>query len=74
MLGLGLCVFDVGVRVMLWLWLFYMLGHMCANIFLKYLLDICVFLIIVGMGRTCVYVHHVDKEAFLKGNIGAEPG
>ena len=38
---------------------------MCANIFLKYLLDICVFLIIVGMGRTCVYVHHVDKEAFL---------
>ena len=46
-----------------------MLGHMCANIFLKYLLDICVFLIIVGMGRTCVYVHHVDKEAFLKGNV-----
>ncbi|KAE8769917.1 hypothetical protein D1007_58416 [Hordeum vulgare] len=22
-----------------------------------------------GMGRTCVYVHHVDKDAFLKGNI-----
>ncbi|KAE8786790.1 hypothetical protein D1007_39372 [Hordeum vulgare] len=21
------------------------------------------------MGRTCVYVHHVDKDAFLKGNI-----
>ena len=51
MLGLGLCVFDVGVRVMLCLWLLYMLGHMCANIFVKYLLDICVFLIIVGMGR-----------------------
>ncbi len=50
-----------------------MLGHMCANIFLKYLLDICVFLIIVGMGRTCVYVHHVDKEAFLKGNVETDP-
>ena len=41
-------MFDVGVRVMLWLWLFYMLGHMCANIFLKYLLDICVFFIRVN--------------------------
>ena len=50
-----------------------MLGHMCANIFLKYLLDICVFLIIIGMGRTCVYIHHVDKEAFLKGNVEADP-
>ena len=44
-----------------------------ANIFVKYLVDICVFLIIVGMGRTCVYVHHVDKEAFLKGNVEADP-
>ena len=50
-----------------------MLGHMCANIFLKYLLDICVFLIIVGMGRTCVYVPHVDREAFLKGNVETDP-
>ena len=50
-----------------------MLGHMCANIFVKYLLGICVFLIIVGMGRTCVYVHHVDKEAFLKGNVEPDP-
>lgn len=33
----------------------------------------CVVLIIVGMGRTCVYVHHVDKEAFLKGNIEPDP-
>ena len=70
MLGLGLCVFDVGVRVMLWLglWLLF-----CANIFVMYLLDIRVFLIIVGMGRTCVYVHHVDKEAFLKGNVEPDP-
>ena len=30
-------------------------------------------LIIVGMGRTCVYVHHVDKEAFLKGNVEPDP-
>ena len=45
----------------------------CANIFVKYLLDICVFFIIVGMGRTCVYVHHVDKEAFLKGNVETDP-
>ncbi|KAE8782190.1 hypothetical protein D1007_44478 [Hordeum vulgare] len=26
-----------------------------------------------GMGRTCVYVHHVDKDAFLKGNIDPDP-
>ncbi|KAE8815283.1 hypothetical protein D1007_07419 [Hordeum vulgare] len=26
-----------------------------------------------GMGRTCVYVHHVDKDAFLKGNIDLDP-
>ena len=25
------------------------------------------------MGRTCVYVHHVDKEAFLKGNVEPDP-
>ncbi|KAE8789744.1 hypothetical protein D1007_36049 [Hordeum vulgare] len=25
------------------------------------------------MGRTCVYVHHVDKDAFLKGNIDPNP-
>ncbi|KAE8783597.1 hypothetical protein D1007_42897 [Hordeum vulgare] len=25
------------------------------------------------MGRTCVYVHHVDKDAFLKGNIDLDP-
>ncbi|KAE8809169.1 hypothetical protein D1007_14213 [Hordeum vulgare] len=25
------------------------------------------------MGRTCVYVHHVDKDAFLKGNIVPDP-
>ncbi|KAE8809011.1 hypothetical protein D1007_14438 [Hordeum vulgare] len=25
------------------------------------------------MGRTCVYVHHVDKDAFLKGNIDPDP-
>ncbi|KAE8798499.1 hypothetical protein D1007_26174 [Hordeum vulgare] len=25
------------------------------------------------MGRTCVYVHHVDKDAFLKGNIDRDP-
>ena len=31
------------------------------------------FIIIVGMGRTCVYVHHVDKEAFLKGNVEPDP-
>ncbi|KAE8776031.1 hypothetical protein D1007_51361 [Hordeum vulgare] len=24
-------------------------------------------------GRTCVYVHHVDKDAFLKGNIDPDP-
>lgn len=43
-----------------------MLWHMyfVQIFFVKYLLDICVFFIIVGMGRTCVYVHHVDKEAF----------
>jgi hypothetical protein len=33
----------------------------------------CVVLIILGMGRTCVYVHHVDKDAFLKGNIEPDP-
>ena len=27
----------------------------------------------LGMGRTCVYVHHVDKDAFLKGNIDPDP-
>ncbi|KAE8784035.1 hypothetical protein D1007_42395 [Hordeum vulgare] len=27
----------------------------------------------IGMGRTCVYVHHVDKDAFLKGNIDPDP-
>ncbi|KAE8795952.1 hypothetical protein D1007_29145 [Hordeum vulgare] len=26
-----------------------------------------------GMGRTCVYVHHVDKDVFLKGNIDPDP-
>ncbi|KAE8820630.1 hypothetical protein D1007_01380 [Hordeum vulgare] len=26
-----------------------------------------------GMGRTCVYVHHMDKDAFLKGNIDPDP-
>ncbi|KAE8775056.1 hypothetical protein D1007_52496 [Hordeum vulgare] len=26
-----------------------------------------------GMGRTRVYVHHVDKDAFLKGNIDPDP-
>ncbi|KAE8793809.1 hypothetical protein D1007_31553 [Hordeum vulgare] len=26
-----------------------------------------------GMGRTCAYVHHVDKDAFLKGNIDPDP-
>ncbi|KAE8771770.1 hypothetical protein D1007_56315 [Hordeum vulgare] len=26
-----------------------------------------------GMERTCVYVHHVDKDAFLKGNIDPDP-
>ncbi|KAE8821413.1 hypothetical protein D1007_00556 [Hordeum vulgare] len=26
-----------------------------------------------GMGITCVYVHHVDKDAFLKGNIDPDP-
>ncbi|KAE8801126.1 hypothetical protein D1007_23340 [Hordeum vulgare] len=26
-----------------------------------------------GMGRTSVYVHHVDKDAFLKGNIDPDP-
>ncbi|KAE8819685.1 hypothetical protein D1007_02345 [Hordeum vulgare] len=26
-----------------------------------------------GMGRTCVYVHHVDKDAFLNGNIDPDP-
>ncbi|KAE8772120.1 hypothetical protein D1007_55925 [Hordeum vulgare] len=25
------------------------------------------------MGRTCVYIHHVDKDAFLKGNIDLDP-
>ncbi|KAE8790386.1 hypothetical protein D1007_35346 [Hordeum vulgare] len=25
------------------------------------------------MGRTCVYIHHVDKDAFLKGNIDPDP-
>ncbi|KAE8801698.1 hypothetical protein D1007_22734 [Hordeum vulgare] len=25
------------------------------------------------MGRTCVYVHHMDKDAFLKGNIDPDP-
>ena len=25
------------------------------------------------MERTCVYVHHVDKDAFLKGNIESDP-
>ncbi|KAE8788107.1 hypothetical protein D1007_37892 [Hordeum vulgare] len=25
------------------------------------------------MGRTCVYVHHVDKDAFLKDNIDLDP-
>ncbi|KAE8800879.1 hypothetical protein D1007_23589 [Hordeum vulgare] len=25
------------------------------------------------MGRTCVYVHHVDKDAFLNGNIDPDP-
>ncbi|KAE8806092.1 hypothetical protein D1007_17770 [Hordeum vulgare] len=25
------------------------------------------------MGRTCVYVHHVDNDAFLKGNIDPDP-
>ncbi|KAE8809135.1 hypothetical protein D1007_14313 [Hordeum vulgare] len=25
------------------------------------------------MGRTCVYFHHVDKDAFLKGNIDPDP-
>ena len=45
----------------------------CASIFVKYLFDICVSLIIVGMGRTCVYVNHVDKEAFVKGNVEPDP-
>ncbi|KAE8810672.1 hypothetical protein D1007_12600 [Hordeum vulgare] len=27
----------------------------------------------VCMGRTCVYVHHVDKDAFLKSNIDPDP-
>ncbi|KAE8801717.1 hypothetical protein D1007_22756 [Hordeum vulgare] len=27
----------------------------------------------LGMGRTCVYVHHVDKDAFLKCNIDPDP-
>ncbi|KAE8769808.1 AT-hook motif nuclear-localized protein 9-like [Hordeum vulgare] len=26
-----------------------------------------------SMGRTCVYVHHVDKDAFLKSNIDPDP-
>ncbi|XP_048556496.1 uncharacterized protein LOC125537234 [Triticum urartu] len=26
-----------------------------------------------GMGRTCVFVHHGDKDAFLKGNIEPDP-
>ncbi|KAE8805488.1 hypothetical protein D1007_18411 [Hordeum vulgare] len=25
------------------------------------------------MGRTCVYVHHMDKDTFLKGNIDPDP-
>ncbi|KAE8810066.1 hypothetical protein D1007_13273 [Hordeum vulgare] len=27
----------------------------------------------IGMRRTCVYIHHVDKDAFLKGNIDPDP-
>ncbi|KAE8791564.1 hypothetical protein D1007_34022 [Hordeum vulgare] len=27
----------------------------------------------LGMGRPCVYLHHVDKDAFLKGNIDPDP-
>ncbi|KAE8767796.1 hypothetical protein D1007_60807 [Hordeum vulgare] len=30
-------------------------------------------LMATGMGRTCVYIHHVDKDAFLKGNIDPDP-
>ena len=33
----------------------------------------CVFGMLIGMGRTCVYVHHGDKDAFLKGNIEPDP-
>src|SRR3954471_2381304 len=28
---------------------------------------------LIGMGRTCVFVRHGDKDAFLKGNIEPDP-
>ena len=28
---------------------------------------------LIGMGRTCVFVHHGDKDAFLKGNKEPDP-
>jgi len=28
---------------------------------------------LIGMRKTCVFVHHGDKEAFLKGNIEPDP-
>jgi hypothetical protein len=28
---------------------------------------------LIGMGRTCVFVHHGDKDTFLKGNIEPDP-
>ncbi|KAE8798371.1 hypothetical protein D1007_26467 [Hordeum vulgare] len=37
------------------------------------LLGLPVFYVRIRDGRTCVYVHHVDKDAFLKGNIDPDP-
>ena len=33
----------------------------------------CVIGMLIGMGRTCVFVHHGDKDAFLKGNVEPDP-
>ena len=71
-LGLGLCY--VGVRVMMGLGLSISLRK-CCNVWMSSYRIYCMLccLNFLGMGRTCVYVHHVDKDAFLKGNIDPDP-
>ncbi|KAE8811298.1 putative clathrin assembly protein [Hordeum vulgare] len=43
------------------------------NYLVQYALALAVVFLPHSMGRTCVYIHHVDKDAFLKGNIDPDP-
>ena len=50
------------------------LGIFCVNLgmnLMKHIL-LCVIFAMLGMARI-VHVHHVDKDAFLKGNIEPDP-